>query len=128
MSAGGGGGGGSGGGGELYQLEKYNWLYHAHYVRCEFDLCSQQMERLSLGAASSGALSEYAIYIRGLVKLRQDDLKGALDAFGSLKSSNNGVYLKAIARCLLLQGRHAHVVDLARETALKVMPNDWQLW
>ena len=72
--------------------------------------------------------SEYAIYLTGLISLRRGDAKGALTSFNSLKSVTNSTYVKAIARCLMLLGRHQNVCDLIREFGLKVSPNDWQLW
>lgn len=106
---------------ELPPAERYNWLYHIHYIRGEHDLCLKQMERYNTG-------SEYSTYLRGLISLREGNAKSALNSFNSLKSMNNSTYIKAIARCLMLLGRHQNVCDLIKEIGLKVSPNDWQLW
>ena len=106
---------------EFPPIERYNWLYHIHYVRGEYDQCVKQIETYK-------TRSEYAIYLTGLIKLREGDAKTALTSFNSLKSINNSTYIKAIARCLMLLGRHQNVVDLIKEIGLKVSPNDWQLW
>lgn len=106
---------------EIQPIERYNWLYHIHFVRGEYDECMQQIERRKTN-------SEYAVYLQGLIKLRQGDAKAALNAFQSLNSINNPIYIKAVARCLMLLGRHQNVADLVREVGLKASPNDWQLW
>jgi Bardet-Biedl syndrome 4 protein len=106
---------------EIAPIERYNWLYHIHYVRGEYQQCLNQIEKYS-------TQSEYSIYLTGIIKLREGDAKNALIAFNSLKSINNTTYIKAIARCLMLLGRHQNVCDLIKEVGLKVTPNDWQLW
>ncbi|RWS12761.1 Bardet-Biedl syndrome 4-like protein [Dinothrombium tinctorium] len=105
---------------ELKNKESYNWLYHLHYIRGEFETCEKQIQK-------HNAKSEYASYLIGLIKLRQSDVKGAITEFTSIKS-NETTYVKAIARCLMLLGRHSNVCELIRESGLKLSPNDWQLW
>lgn len=119
--------GGAGGSGqlkfakELLPYERYNWLYHLHFVRNDYQGCVEQMDRLQVE-------SEYCLFLRGLIKLREGNAKAALQQFNLLKSINNTTYIKAIARCLLILGKHQNVCDLIREVGLKVSNNDWQLW
>ncbi|KAI1289243.1 Bardet-Biedl syndrome 4 -like protein [Halotydeus destructor] len=107
---------------EFKPIESLNWLYHLHYVRSEFEICEKQMDRFK-------PESEYAMYLKGLIQLRNGgNVRGALDCFSQTKSLANPVYIKAIVRCLVLLGRHQSVCDLVRETALTQAPSDWQLW
>lgn len=106
---------------ELQPIERYNWLYHIHYVRAEFDICEEQVEKRN-------CISEYSIYIKGLIKLRNGDAKGAFGSFYSLKTTNNPTYIKAIGRCLSLLGQHQAVCELIKDIGLKLSTNDWQLW
>ncbi|CAG2167499.1 unnamed protein product [Oppiella nova] len=106
---------------EIPSVERYNWLFHMHYVRAEYDQCLNQIQRFNTH-------SEYAVYLTGLIRLREGDAKSALMAFDSIKTINNPTYIKAISRCLTLLGRHQNVCDLIKEVGLKVTPNDWQLW
>ena len=96
---------------EFAPIERYNWLYHIHYVRGEYDQCLKQMDTYK-------SRSEYATYLTGLIRLREGDAKSALNSFNSLKSINNSTYIKAIARCLTLLGRHQNVCDLIKEIGL----------
>lgn len=106
---------------ELLPFERYNWLYHIHFVRNDFTTCTEEMDRLQVE-------SEYCLYLKGLIKLRQGNAKSALQQFNLLKSVNNTTYIKAIARCLLILGKHQNVCDIVKEIGLKVAHTDWQLW
>lgn len=106
---------------EILPLERYNWLYHAHFVCNEYEDCISRMDRLNVE-------SEYCLYLKGLIRLRQGDPKSALQQFNQLKSINNTTYIKAIARCLLILGKHQNVCDIIKEVGLKVAHHDWQLW
>lgn len=78
--------------------ETLNWLMHLHYIRGEFD----RLEQLT---GAEPAPSDYALYLRGLVQLReQSDVKGALRSFSSIQSTSEPLYCKAVARCLMLLG------------------------
>ena len=72
--------------------------------------------------------SEYCLFLKGLIKLRDGNAKNALQQFNQLKSINNTTYIKAIAKCLLILGKHQNVCDIIKEVGLKVAHNDWQLW
>ena len=79
--------------------ETLNWLLHLHYVRGEFD----RLEQLTLYDHQP---SDYALYLRGLVQLRQrSDVKAALRSFSTIQSTSETLYSKAVARCLMLLGR-----------------------
>jgi len=82
----------------LKPIQSLNWLYHLHYVRGEFDLCEKQIDRFDFR-------SEYALYLKGLIKLRnQGDVRAALEAFNEIKALNNPTYIKAVVRCFVLLG------------------------
>lgn len=81
------GGGGGPFGKELLPFERYNWLYHSHFVQNDFATCIEQMERLQVE-------SEYCLFLKGLIKLRQGNAKSALQQFNLLKSVNNTNYIK----------------------------------
>lgn len=106
---------------ELLPFERYNWLYHIHFVRNDFEACVEEMGRLE-------SESEYCLFLKGLIRLREGSAKSALQQFNQLKSINNTTYIKAIARCLLILGKHQSVCDIIKEVGLKVAHNDWQLW
>lgn len=106
---------------ELLPFERYNWLYHIHYVQNDYEACSRQM-------ATFNVESEYCLFLTGLIKLKQGNAKAALQQFNQLKSINNTTYIKAIARCLLILGKHQNVCDIIKEVGLKVNQTDWQLW
>ncbi|XP_027198692.2 Bardet-Biedl syndrome 4 [Dermatophagoides pteronyssinus] len=106
---------------ELVPFERYNWLYHLHFVQNDYDGCIEQMNRLQVE-------SEYCIFLKGLIKLRQGDAKSALQQFNLLKSINNTTYIKSIARCLLILGKHQNVCDIIKEAGLKIAQHDWELW
>lgn len=106
---------------EILPMERYNWLYHAHFVCNDFEDCIVRMDHLNVE-------SEYCLYLKGLIRLRQGDPKSALQQFNQLKSINNTTYIKAIAQCLLILGKHQNVCDIIKEVGLKVTNNDWQLW
>lgn len=72
---------------ELLPFERYNWLYHIHFVQNDFPTCIEQMDRLQVE-------SEYCLFLKGLIKLRQGNAKSALQQFNLLKSVNNTNYIK----------------------------------
>lgn len=106
---------------ELLPFERYNWLYHMHFVRNDFNGCVDRMNSLQVE-------SEYCLFLKGQIKLREGNAKSALQQFTMLKSINNTTYIKAIARCLLILGKHQNVCDIIKEVGLKVANNDWELW
>lgn len=80
--------------------ETLNWLLHLHYVRGEFD----RLEQMTL---CDHKPSDYALYLRGLVQLRQrSEVKAALRSFSTIQSTNEPLYSKAVARCLMLLGKN----------------------
>lgn len=107
---------------EVKCKESYNWLIHLHYIRGEYDLCHQRIKAINI-------TSEYSYYLRGLIALRsKGDVKSALNFFNQILSKNNATFIKAIARCLMIWGKHNVVCDLIQENGLRIAPNDWQLW
>ena|SRR6218665_3004390 len=116
---------------ELLAVERYNWLYHIRFVRNEFDQCLQEMDHLSK-SNMEGVTTEYSLYLSGLINLRRGNAKSALHQFNLLRSINNPTYIKAIARCLLILGRHQNVCDIVKEVGLQVCQNDpahlWTLY
>lgn len=76
--------------------ERLNWLAHLYYLRDEQKNCEKVNQITD---------SDYSKYLMGLINLRTNgDIKKSLKFFNSIHSTNENLYCKAIAKCILLLG------------------------
>ena len=77
--------------------ERLNWLAHLYYLRGDYSRC----EKVNLVAES-----DYSKYLMGLINLRMHgDIKKSLKYFNLVHSTNENLYCKAVAKCIMLSGR-----------------------
>lgn len=82
--------------------QRLDWLGHLYYLRGEHEAC----ERVHLTSDS-----DYSKYLMGLINLREfGDIKRSLKYFNLIHSTNENLYCKAIAKCIMLLGKLAWCV------------------
>jgi Bardet-Biedl syndrome 4 protein len=107
---------------EIKAIESLNWVYHMHYIRGEFEMCEKQMDRF-------GYMSNYALYLKGMIRLKSGKVNEALKIFTDMSTkSQNPMSFKAMIRCLILLGRHATVCELVRDRGMYASASDAQVW
>merc|ERR1719261_946978 len=106
--------------------ERMNWLIAQYYVRQEF---TEALEVIERQLAESNGMCEYAIYVKGLIKRHQGQVKESLTLFQAATCLNpqNVFNLKQVGRSLYLLGRHRAANDVYDE-AQKLAPDDWEVW
>merc|ERR1719262_1983698 len=103
-----------------------NWLIAQYYVRQEF---TEALEVIERQLAESNGMCEYAIYVKGLIKRHEGNVKESLTLFQAATCLNpqNVFNLKQVGRSLYLLGRHRAANDVYDE-AQKLAPDDWEVW
>ena len=81
------------------RLEKRNWLIHQLYIKQDFPSCLELIE--SQLHATKG-LSEYALYVKGLIKRQEGAIDESLQLFqaATFLSPKSVANLKQVARSL----------------------------
>jgi Bardet-Biedl syndrome 4 protein len=108
--------------------DKKNWLIHALYVRGETAECLRLIED-QLRAFS--ALCEYPLYVKGLIRRQQGQIQESLQLFQAATALNprSPANLKAVARSLVLLGRHRAAIDVYAEAeAVSSDGDDWEVF
>ncbi|KAG9393132.1 TPR repeat [Carpediemonas membranifera] len=95
------------------------------YVRERLDECLSLIDVME----SAGTLTEYAIFIKGLIFRRQGKIAQSYSLFEQVVelNPNNASYLKQMARSATLLGLHSQAIQLyGRLEELKL--DDWESW
>jgi len=81
------------------RLEKRNWLIHQLYIKQEFSEC---LELIETQLHATKGLSEYALYVKGLVKRQEGAIEESLQLFqaAAFLSPKSVANLKQVARSL----------------------------
>eukprot|EP01112_Ceratiomyxa_fruticulosa_P004571 TRINITY_DN1510_c0_g1_i3.p1 TRINITY_DN1510_c0_g1~~TRINITY_DN1510_c0_g1_i3.p1 ORF type:complete len:446 (-),score=106.20 TRINITY_DN1510_c0_g1_i3:95-1432(-) len=105
--------------------EKKNWLIHTLYVRQDYDQCLKLIEE----AAKKEPLSEYALYLKAMIKRQQGDISESLTLFQQAHQLNpsNLDNLKQIGKSLYLLGKHREAIGIF-ESAERFVQDDWEIW
>lgn len=105
--------------------EKRNWLLHMLYVRQEYDACLEAVEE---SLVASCGMSEYALYIKALIKRQRGEIQESLQLFQAATCLNprNTCNLKQVGRSLYLLGRHKAAIDVYNE-AERIGAGDWEI-
>ena len=108
--------------------QKDNWRIHHLYVRGEYEECLKVIEtQLSLCKGSS----EYALYVKALIKRQQGNIQESLQLFQAAACINprNIANLKQVGRSLYLLAKHRAAIDVYEVAAnLEDGAKDWEIW
>eukprot|EP00698_Gefionella_okellyi_P010321 TRINITY_DN2671_c0_g1_i1.p2 TRINITY_DN2671_c0_g1~~TRINITY_DN2671_c0_g1_i1.p2 ORF type:complete len:417 (+),score=95.43 TRINITY_DN2671_c0_g1_i1:86-1336(+) len=104
--------------------EANNWLMHTLYVRQEFDECFKVVDK----QLQTCPQSEYALYIKALIKRQKGEITESLQLFQQATALNpqNVANLKQVGRSLYLLGRHRTAIEMYDE-AQKLAADDWEI-
>lgn len=104
---------------------KSNWLIHELYVRKELDSC----DKLIAAQLKMEPLSEYALYVRGLIQRGRGSIQDSLHSFQQAHAINrmNVNTVKQVGRSLFLLGRNKAALEVYAG-ALQLAPDDWEVW
>jgi Bardet-Biedl syndrome 4 protein len=105
--------------------ERRNWLIYELYSHRRFEECERLVEEQL--RAARGA-SEYALYVKGLLRRQQGAISESLLLFQAAACLNprSVTNLKQVGRSLFLLGKHRAALDVLGE-AERLAPEDWQL-
>lgn len=106
--------------------ESKNWLIFALYVRNEFDECLKVIEEV---IKETNNHNDVASYIKGLILRSKGEVIKSLEVFKWSQRLNpvSMEVVKQVGRCLHLIGRSKSAIDVY-EQALKLCPDDWEIW
>jgi len=105
---------------------KRNWIIHMLYVRQDYDECisviNDQIEEWD-------ELSEYAIFVKALIKRHRGEINESLRLFQKATTINptNVCNLKQVGRSLFLLGRHRDAIEVFEE-AQSLGADDWEIF
>eukprot|EP01013_Petalomonas_cantuscygni_P030658 TRINITY_DN5668_c0_g1_i3.p1 TRINITY_DN5668_c0_g1~~TRINITY_DN5668_c0_g1_i3.p1 ORF type:complete len:480 (-),score=95.22 TRINITY_DN5668_c0_g1_i3:50-1489(-) len=105
-----------------YYRERLNWRIHLLFTRNMHDQCVAAIEQQ---LAVTNGLSEYALFVKGLLKRLQGDLNESLVLFraAAVISPQSFLNLKHVAKALYLLGRHKQALDIYSQAT----PPDWEI-
>lgn len=105
--------------------EKRNWTIHLLYTRQEFSECLRLIDE-QLRACSG--MCEYALYVKGLIKRQQGQIRESLVLFQAATALNprNAANLKQVGRSLYLLGRYKAAVEVYSE-AERLDSESWEV-
>ncbi|CAE7719576.1 BBS4 [Symbiodinium sp. KB8] len=106
--------------------ERKNWLVHELYVRRDFGACLRLIDE-QLDA--SGGLSEYALYVKGMIRRQQGRITESLQLFQAALclSPRNVRILKQVARSLQLLGKHRNALSVLEQAVVCGASEDWEV-
>ena len=106
--------------------ESKNWLIFLLYVRNEHDECLRVIEET---LKESNNRNEVACYTKGLILRSRGEILSSLEIFKWSQKLNplSMEIVKQVGRCLHLMGRSKSAIDVYEE-ALKISPDDWEIW
>lgn len=106
--------------------ESRNWLIFILYVRNEFDECLKVIEDI---IKESNNRNDVASYIKGLILRSRGEVIKSLEVFKWSQRLNpvSMEVVKQVGRCLHLIGRSKSAIDVY-DQALKLSPDDWEIW
>lgn len=103
-----------------------NWLIFKLYVRNEPEECLKIIEEVS---KELGMQNDLASYIKGLILRSRGEISQSLECFKYSQRVNpvSMEIVKQVGRCLHLMGRSKSAIDVY-DQALKLSPDDWEIW
>eukprot|EP01043_Picozoa_sp_COSAG02_P004109 COSAG02_NODE_105_length_36393_cov_15.694495_14_plen_381_part_00 len=106
--------------------EKRNWLIHLLYIRQDYKECMKAVEEQ---LAECNGQSEYALYVKALIKRQNGQILESLHLFQNATALNphSAANLKQVGRSLYLLGKHRSAIDVYEE-AKKLATEDWEIW
>eukprot|EP01046_Picozoa_sp_COSAG06_P051687 COSAG06_NODE_8492_length_2152_cov_1.500244_1_plen_382_part_10 len=106
--------------------EKRNWLIHLLYIRQDYKECMKAVEQQ---LTECNGQSEYALYVKALIKRQNGQILESLHLFQAATSLNphSASNLKQVGRSLYLLGKHRSAIDVYEE-AKKLAQEDWEIW
>jgi Bardet-Biedl syndrome 4 protein len=105
--------------------ERRNWLIHLLYIRQETQQCLKLIEEQ---LHECQGLSEYALFVKGLICRSNGELQESLALFqaATMISPRNLSNLKQVGRGLYLLGKHKAAIEVYEE-ARNYCDEDWEL-
>ena len=106
--------------------ERRNFLIHHLYVRREFRQCEKV---LAQQLKDTDGRSEYALFVKALVRRQQGKIHESLQLFQetAMLNPHNVLVMKQIGRSLFLLGKH-HAALEVYDDALVAQPKDWEIY
>ena len=106
--------------------EKRNWLIHLLYIRQDYKECMKAVEEQ---LTECNGQSEYALYVKALIKRQNGQILESLHLFQAATALNphSAANLKQVGRSLYLLGKHRPAIDVYEE-AKKLASEDWEIW
>lgn len=100
--------------------DKRNWMIHLLFLRQDYAECMKVIN-------DQNPPSEYALYVKALIKRYRGELNESLLLFQrvAMLHPQSAANLKQVGRSLYLVGRHKTAADIYEE-AKKISPNDWE--
>lgn len=106
--------------------EKRNWLIHLLYIRQDYKECMKVVDEQ---LTECNGQSEYALYVKALIKRQNGQILESLHLFQAATALNphSAANLKQVGRSLYLLGKHRSAIDVYEE-AKKLATEDWEIW
>lgn len=106
--------------------DQANQVIHMRYTRHDFDGCLQEIDRQ---LRESNGVSEYPLYIKGLIRRQQGAIQESLELFQAATALNphNITNMKQVGRSLYLLSKHKAAYDVYEEAQL-VLKDDWEIF
>ena len=106
--------------------DQANQVIHTMYTRHDFAACLREIDRQF---HESNGVSEYPLYIKGLIRRQQGAIQESLELFQAATALNphNIANLKQVGRSLYLLSKHKAAFDVYEEAQL-VMKDDWEIY
>ena len=106
--------------------ESKNWLIFMLYVRNEHEECLRLIEET---IKESNNRNNIACYIKGLILRSRGEISQSLEIFKWSQKLNpvSMEVIKQVGRCLHLMGRSKSAIEVY-DQALKLSPDDWEIW
>ncbi|KAL9653223.1 hypothetical protein ABK040_010931 [Willaertia magna] len=108
------------------EKDKRNWLIHLLYTRQDYEECISVIDEQ---LKQSDGKSEYALFVKGLIRRQQGDISNSLQLFQAACVLNplNPSNIKQVGKSLYLLGRFKEAVEMYGE-AQRITPQDWEIW
>ena len=97
------------------------------YTRHEYEACLAAIEAQ---LAETNGMSEYPLYIKGLIRRQQGAIQESLELFQAATALDpqNMANLKQVGRSLYLLGKHKAAYDVYEEAQRGLENDDWEVW
>ncbi|OMJ91149.1 hypothetical protein SteCoe_6315 [Stentor coeruleus] len=111
---------------KVQSKDSKNWLVFMLYTRNEHDECLRVIEEI---LKETNNRNDVASYVKGLILRSRGEILQSLEIFKWSQKLNpvSMEIVKQVGRCLHLIGRSKSAIDVY-EQALKLSPDDWEIW